>query len=313
MVEPWVEPDTAALLRRMATDFGGGPAEPTIEQRRENLERAAMLYGPDPVSVRDRQEQRIGGPAGDLIVHVYWPETRDTNLPVLLHIHGGGWALGGPTAYERVARNYCIAGSCVVIDVDYRRAPEHKHPAALEDCMAALEWAYSHAVALGGDPQRIVIAGDSAGGHLAALIAQRTDVPLAGQILVYPVCAARSNGDTASRHLLGDGRYFLAESDICRAEREYFPDLSENEAVANSPMLASASILESMPSTLIVTASLDPLVDEGARYAERLAATGIDIQYECVEGTIHGFILFAGHITLGQKQIRKIGRWIRDR
>jgi acetyl esterase len=227
-----------------------------------------------------------------------------------LHIHGGGWVIGDPDGYERVCRAYCDAGRCVVVDVHYRRAPENKYPAALEDCEAALSWAAANAADLGADPRRVVVTGDSAGGNLAAALCQRTTSPVALQVLVYPVISAQARADFPSRAELGDGRFFLRDADIRRAETEYLSDPREGEEPGASPILARQDVLARLPPTLIVTAGLDPLRDEAKAYADRLAAAGVAVDYVCVEGTIHAFVLFAGCIGKGAAVVADIGRRI---
>jgi acetyl esterase len=308
--EPWVDPDTAALLASMAVDFAEAPAAPSVEDRRLGLSLAARLYGPAPQPVGRVEEGVCRGPSGQVPLRIYWPLEESREVPLLVNIHGGGWALGGPEAYERIARAYCAAGNCIVVDVDYRRAPEHKHPAALQDCLSALSWVHDKASLLGADPSRIILTGDSAGGHLAALAALQTDIPLAGQILVYPVTTVHPAEPPASRKRLGDGRYFLREADIYRAEAEYFADPAQQESRSASPLLCDKADLAKLPPTLVITASLDPLLDEGAAYAKRLEDAGVDVEYVCATGTIHGFVLFAGQIAQGREVIRAIGRRI---
>ena len=311
--EPYVHPDTQALLARMGVDFAGAPADPTVAQRREGLEAAAVLYGPALAAV-DRIET-VSAPSrdGPVPVTVYHPHrTTGGAIPLVVHIHGGGWVLGGPEAYSRIARAYCAAGECVVVDVDYRRAPEHKHPAALQDCLAALEWAAANAAELGADPGRIVVTGDSAGGHLAAAVCQLTEASVKLQIRVYPVTSASARWGFPSRQILGDGRYFLREFDILRAEIEYFAPGDDREQAPASPVLATAEVLARQPPTVVFTASLDPLVDEGRAYVEAIRRAGGQAREVVNEGMIHGFVLFAGQITRGQEVIAEIGRLIKE-
>jgi len=306
--ERYVDPDTAAFL----AGFGGGPAagEPTLDERRAGLAAAVAAFGPPPVEVGSVEARAIPGPNGPVPLRVYRPLDAVSGAALVLHIHGGGWAIGDVESYAPVARAYCAAGGCVVVDVDYRRAPEHRHPVALEDCRAALAWAAEHAAKLGADPRRIVVAGDSAGGHLAAALCQTTDIALAGQVLVYPVTSASAHADFASRRELGDGRWFLREFDILRAETEYFAPGEDRERAPASPLLAESAVLSRQPPALVITAALDPLADEGRAYARRLAEAGVPCEHVCVEGTIHGFVLFAGAIEAGREAIARIGAWI---
>src|SRR6185295_19471726 len=153
------------------------------------------------------------------------------------------------------------AAGCIVVDVHYRRAPEHKYPAALVDCEAALDWTATNAAALGGDGARICVTGDSAGGNLAAALCQRATAPLALQVLVYPVMTARADAVFASRAALGDGRYFLREFDIKNAEREYLNEPGDGDERGASPLTAPGEVLCKLPPTLIITAEFDPLRD----------------------------------------------------
>jgi len=308
------EPDaeTSALLAAMAVDFADVPVEPTVQDRRAMLRRMALAYGPAPALIARVEDREIPGPGGPIPLRIYWPdEPAGSPPPLVLHIHGGGWAIGDPEGYERVCRAYCAAGGCVVVDVHYRRAPEHKYPAALEDCEAALTWAAKEAGSLGADPTRVVVTGDSAGGNLAAALCQRARIPLALQVLVYPVISASAHADFPSRPALGDGRFFLRDADIRNAEAEYLPDPTAGEEPGASPILSADPVIASLPPTLIVTAGLDPLRDEGSAYAERLAAAGVPVEHVCVEGTIHAFVLFAGRISKGAAVIAEIGRRIR--
>jgi acetyl esterase len=303
--------ETADLLRSMAVDLASFPPAPTLEDRRAVLRQMAEAYGPAPARVERLENRVIDGPRGPIPLRIYWPRDTVGRPPLLVHVHGGGWVIGDPDGYERVCRAYCDAGRCVVVDVHYRRAPENKYPAALEDCDAALAWAVAHAAELGADPARIAVTGDSAGGNLAAAMCQRSAAPLALQVLVYPVMSASARADFPSRSALGDGRFFLREVDIRHAEVEYLADPGQGEETGASPLLASDAVLARLPPTLIVTAALDPLRDEGRAYADRLAAAGVAVDHVCVEGAIHAFVLFAGRSSKGAAVISDIGRRIR--
>lgn len=301
--------ETAALLSSMAVDFADFPPAPTLEDRRDVLRRMAWAYGPAPARVERLENRAIEGPRGPIPLRIYWPKDPGRRPPpLLLHIHGGGWVIGDPDGYERVCRAYCDAARCVVVDVHYRRAPEHRYPAALEDCDAALAWAAAHAAELGADPARIVVTGDSAGGNLAAAVCQRAAAPLALQVLVYPVISASTRARYPSRSALGDGRFFLREYDIRHAEEEYLAHPSQGEEPGASPILAADAVLARLPPTWIVTAALDPLRDEGRAYAERLAAAGVEVEHLCVEDAIHAFVLFAGRSSKGAAVISELGR-----
>lgn len=306
-----LDDDAAALLARMGADFADAPADPTVAERRLALLTMARAYGPEAAPVSSTHDRVIQAPGRPIRLRIYKPVANGRRPPVILHIHGGGWVLGDPDAYERVCRAYCAAAGAVVVDVDYRRAPEDKYPAALKDCEAALDWIHAHARDLGVDPARIVVTGDSAGGNLAAALCQRTRVPVALQVLVYPVMSASPTAAFGSRAELGDGSFFLREFDIRRAETEYLARPEDGDQVGASPLLASPGVLAGVAPALIITAGLDPLVDEGAAYAELLRQAGVPVDYACYDGTIHGFVLFAGALAKGRAAIDRIGAAVR--
>lgn len=303
--------ETAAFLREFAALAAQAPPDPTIHERRAALDWMADAFGPPKARVARVRERTIPGPGGPVPLRIYWPAGAGAQPPVMLHIHGGGWALGGPKAYERVCRALCEAGGCIVVDVDYRRAPEYRFPAALEDCETALAWTAAHAAELGGDPGRLVVCGDSAGGALAGVVCQRAKHPVALQVLVYPVMTSQAAADFPSRRRLGDGRFFLREFDIRRAEREYLSAPAQGDDPAVSPLAADDQVLRRQPTTLFVVAGLDPLKDEAAAYAGRLRSNGVPVEYVEFEGAIHAFVLFAGRFAKGRQALELIGQRVR--
>lgn len=304
-----LDAEATALMVRMGADLADAPPDPTVEQRRELMTWMCHAYGPPIARTKAVQDRWISTPSGPLRLRIYWPRRLSLRRPgIVLNIHGGGWVLGGPESYERICRAYCAQGDVIVVDVDYRRAPENRFPAAIEDCEAALDWVAANARTLGGDPDRLAVTGDSAGGNLAAVLCQRTTVRLRRMILLYPVMTASAHADFASRRELGDGRYFLREFDIRRAETEYLKDPSEGENPHASPLLAGDATLRRLPPTLVITAEFDPLRDEGSGYAARLSALGVETEYVCLPGTIHGCVLFAGVLERGREGLARITR-----
>lgn len=309
----WNDPDapTRVFLARLEHDLARLPLSPGVEARRAFLQVMADKYGPAPSSVARVEDVFAKGRAGQVPVRLYFPHGAQSTypLPLMVHLHGGGWALGDAKTYERVCRAYCAAGRCIVADVQYRRAPENKFPAAIEDCETALSWLAGHTAAMGADTGRIVVVGDSAGGALAAVLCRRTRVPVALQILLYPMTTVSTNADYPSRRRFGGGKYFLTQSDIDRAREEYCSQAVEVDSPDVSPLLARD--VSHVPPALIVTAGLDPLRDEGAAYARHLKAAGVRVEYICVPRTIHAFVLFAGAIPKGMRTIARIGHTIR--
>lgn len=302
--------ESAAVVDDILAAAASGPAHPTIGERRAALDYMAEHYGPAEAAVASVQDHVVEGPGGALTVRVYHPLVQRPGAHVIVQFHGGGWALGGPDTYARQSRAICAAAETVLIDVDYRLAPEHPYPAALEDCAAAVQWTLDYARTLGLNGKQVVIAGDSAGGYLAALYCQLFPEHVAGQILIYPVLTVGRDHDLASRTLLGSGEYFLTFDAITNAEAEFFTDQTE-AAARPSPLLTPPETLQMLPPTLLILAGLDPLVDEGIAYGKALSRAGVDVTTLVESGTIHAFILFAGAISAGQRYYEEIGLFVR--
>jgi acetyl esterase len=218
---------------------------------------------------------------------LYRPEGSG-ELPVLVYFFGGGWVLGKLEASEPVCRRLAVATPCAVLAVDYRQAPEHRFPAAVDDCYAATAWAAEHGAELELDAGRLAVGGVSAGGNLAAavtLVARRRGGPrLCFQLLVYP--PLRHGGDTASMRTVGDPLFFdRADMDWCWS---HYLEREEDGANPLASPLRAAD-LGGLPPALVITAELDPLRDEGELYAGRLAEAGVPTELVRFDGMMHGF------------------------
>lgn len=299
--------DVRAFLGGLGAVLSDLPASPSVAERRLALERLASQFG--PASPRAQIEDRvIEHRKGRTPVRIYRPAIETKSPGILVNIHGGGWALGGFEAYERVCHAYCQASGAIVVDVAYRLAPEHKFPAAFDDCVAAIEWAHKHASELGADPSRLVVTGDSAGGNLAACATRAVRVPVALQILVYPVVHVGRGLRLQSREEFGAGDRFLTLQDILRAEQEYLssPHVAKDPRV--NPLRGD---LRRAPPTLLIAAQFDPLRDEALLLHRKLVDAGVKSRYWEAPGMIHGFVLFAGAIAAGADMIRLIGDQVR--
>jgi acetyl esterase len=271
---------------------------PPVEGRAEFEKRAAA----DPrlceevASVSDRT---IPGPAGKIPVRIYTPQGTGP-FPVVLFFHGGGWVLGSINTHDEVPRSICHRSGSVVVSVDYRLAPEHKFPAALDDCYAALVWASEHAAEIDGDGKRIALAGDSAGGNLVAAVSQKArdqkGPKIALQILIYPVI--NHNLDTASYHQMSRG-YGLTRSAMQRFWIDYLAKPADGASPYVSPIRAEC--LAGLPPALILSAHWDVLRDEGEAYAAALAQAGVPVECTRYLTMNHGFIRQAASFEEGRK------------
>lgn len=226
----------------------------------------------------------------------YWPEAcaaRDVAQPTLVFAHGGGWCLGSAEVYDNPCRALAQATGCVVLSVDYRLAPEHRYPVPLHDVYDALCWAFENAQALGLDPKRLGVAGDSAGGNLAAaacLLARDLAGPaIAHQLLIYPALSHQM--DSASYQAYGDG-YYLTRELMRFCFDTYLSEEAEGALPYVSPLLAPS--LAGLPSTTILTAEFDPLRSEAEDYAARLNAAGVKATLRQLDGMVHGCIHMLG-------------------
>ena len=258
---------------------------------RRVFESLVPLSGP-PVPV-DVTEMSIPGPAGPIRVRRYRPAgSAEEPAPALVYFHGGGWVLGSLDSYDPVARILCRDAGVEVFSVDYRLAPEHPAPASFDDSLAAFRWIAAHAGELGIPGDRIAVGGDSAGGALAASVAQSTrtdDVVPAMQLLIYPVTDVR--GPTRSRTLFAEG-FVLGGHDMDWFGDQYLAGAVGAEDPRVSP--ARAADLAGLPPALVVTAGFDPLRDEGNAYAAALADAGVAVDLREMAGMTHGFLNFDG-------------------
>lgn len=277
------------------------------EARRQFKLRSEKADIPPP-AVGACKELLIPGPGGALAVRLYWPPGSEAvPLPVLVFFHGGGFVLGDLDSHDSLCRSLCLGAHCLVVSVDYRLAPEHRYPAAVEDAIAAVSWVMSNIKCHGGDPERVAVAGDSAGATLAAVVAQQRDTfRLICQVLIYP-CLDQGGEELAKRYPSRE-RYrevFPVTSDTIRwFSHHYFGH--EDTLLDSLAAPIQNRDLSGLPPALILTAGLDPLVDEARCYAEQLQQAGIPVQYRCYEGTIHGFLSMGGVIPAAHVALREI-------
>lgn len=288
-----VDAQTQAILDLIASMGQSGLVAGSPQQAREGFETFATA-GADPATLPDVAEvsdREVPGPAGPLRARIYRPRTSRSAVPTVAFFHGGGFVVGSINTHDGQARLICRDTEAVVVSFEYRLAPETKFPGAVEDCLAATRWVVEHAAELGGDPAKIAIAGDSAGGNLAAVVAQLLrdeGTQLAAQLLLYPATDFSDADNYPSREENGSG-YLLTAADMLWFSEQYLPAGLAATDLKDSRLSPLHGKLADLPPAVVATAEFDPLRDEGNAYAKALADAGVTVRHHCFPGMIHGF------------------------
>jgi len=303
-----LHPEAAAFLEQIASQ----KAHPIDSLPVDVIRRAALLGSSPPVDhpglekIENRAIVRPDGTA--LPLRIYVPPGA-APLGVCLYFHGGGWVLNNLDTHDELVRNLTIASGCVFVSVDYRLAPEHRYPAAIEDAYMSLCWVSDHAAEIGVDASRIAVAGDSAGGNLAAVVClmsrDRGGPRIAFQALAYPVTDC--NFERASYRKNAEG-YFLTRREMIWFWSQYVLSSEQMSEPYASPLLAS---LENLPPAVVLIAEFDPLYDEGNDYAHALRNAGVEVTLLRYEGMIHAFARRVQQFEMARKAIQDIGQRIR--
>jgi acetyl esterase/lipase len=302
-----LDPQAKRLIDMLGAAGQGGDA--TLEQRRRGFAALMRWSGPPPAAAKV-VDRAMPGPGGPIALRLYRPAAAADILPGLVFFHGGGLVAGGLDTHDAMCGTLAVEGGCAVIAVDYRRAPEHRFPAAIEDCAAATRWAAENAAALGLDVDRLGVAGDSAGGGLAAAVCQIArggDPRLVLQLLLYPVLDPA--GETASRRAFASG-YFLDGATIRRDLADYCPPGTNLADPRLAPLRAAD--FSGLPPAIVHTAGYDPMRDEGEAYADLLAAAGVPVVRHQHAGMIHHFLGLGGVIAYARAAWRAIGADVRE-
>jgi acetyl esterase len=223
--------------------------------------------------------------AGTIPCRLYRPSAK-TDLGLLVFFHGGGWVIGDLNSHDGVCRSIANKSGHAVLSVDYRLAPEHKFPAAFDDCASAAKWAFDNAATLGIDNTRMAVGGDSAGGNLAAAVALAEVVPLKFQMLIYPAVDMSMESPSISENANAP---ILTKAVMAWFVAHYMSSDADRVNINASPMLASDDLLKRMPPAIVITAQYDPLRDEGEAYGRRLVENGVSTTITRYNGAFHGF------------------------
>ncbi len=306
-----LDPGVKALLDQLAANPAPKLWElPPADGRALYMAMAQMLE-PQGIPIGKVDNMKAAGPAGEIPVRVYTPMGGGTMLPALVYYHGGGFVIGNLDTHDALCRQLANEAGCRVIAVDYRLAPEHKFPAAADDAFAALQWVEANAAELGVDANRLAVAGDSAGGNLAAvvcLMAKQKGAPkVSFQLLIYPTTQARA--DTDSIKAFAEG-YFLEKKAMDWFYDQYVPAGQDINDPRLSPL--AASDLSGLPRAYVVTAGFDPLKDEGKAYADKLNRAGVAAVYVNYDGMVHGFFNMSGVLETARKAIADAAKALRE-
>jgi acetyl esterase len=293
-----LHPAAKLILEQM--EAARAPAMSTLTPAEARRSTDISMLAGIPEEVASIEERLIPGPAGEIPIRIYTPEGQGP-FPVLIYYHGGGWVIGSLDVVDVPCRQLANRTGCVVISVDYRLAPEHPFPAPAEDAYAAVVWAAENGESLCMDSSKIIVAGDSAGGNLAAVVClmakDRGGPKISYQILFYPV--TDHSYETKSYQDNAEG-YFLTKDSMMWFWNHYLQEKSGEHPYA-SPLRVKD--VNSLPPALVVTAEYDPLRDEGEAYAKRLFDAGIPVTLKRYEGLIHGFVWMSGVLPQGLEAI----------
>src|SRR5680860_136881 len=302
-----LDPQAQVIIDLINASGFGDVTAMTPDGVREQMR--AMTASDESASVDRVEDLTIPGPAGDIPARL---DARDADapLPMLVWYHGGGWVIGDLETHDGICRDLANTIGCVVVSVEYRLAPEHQFPAAVDDGFAALRWVADHAGELGGDPARLAVGGDSAGGHLAAvtaIAARDADVQLVFQLLVYPAVEYEFERPSMIENAEG---YMLTRDAMQWFYGHYLNDPSEGDDWRVTPTRAES--LAGLPPAFVVTAEFDPLRDQGVAYADALAMAGNTVTATTYDGMFHGFFSMGAMVDRAKVAVDDAAVLVRD-
>lgn len=305
-----LHPQFDALLKQIAAAGAKSFHEMEVDDSRKAYRAFQTALPASRQALAAVEDREIPGPAGAIRVRIYRP-SGTAPLPVLVYLHGGGWVVGDLDTHDKVCRELCAGVGALTVSVDYRLAPEHKFPAAVDDSLAATEWVCRHAAELGGDPARVAIGGDSAGATLSTVVARRlrdAGAPgLAAQLLVYP--AARLDATVTQSMIDNATGYRLQRADMEWFRSHYLRSDADGLHADASPLRAAD--LADLPPALVQTCEFDPLRDEGEEYGRALRVAGVATTVSRYDGAIHGALNFCTSLEPGRQMMDEACGWLR--
>ena len=304
-----VDPQVQALLDQFAQFPWPSENNLSSEQIRQAYLKLRSLAG-SPEDIDKVEEIKLPGATGSIPVRIYTPKVGKT-LPILVYFHGGRYISGDLDTHDAPLRALANRSECIIVSVGYRLAPEYKFPGAVDDSYSVTKWIADHASDIGGDPTRIAVSGDSAGGGIAAavtLIAREKNSPaLAYQILIYPMLDATISSKSYKSFATG---YLMTAEMLISGYTKYLPENVDPKNPYISPLWSKD--LKNLPPAYVLTAEFDPLRDEGEAYAKRLKEAGVPVILKRYEGMIHGFFQFGGVLDVGRKSIDETASALRE-
>jgi acetyl esterase len=305
-----VNPQVQALLEQLAANPAPQLWEMPLQEGRELYRMIARMTDPTDVSIGKIENTWFTGPEGEVGVRIYTPVAAGSaSLPGLVYFHGGGFVIGDLDTHDGLCRQLANASGCRVVSVNYRLAPEHPFPAAVEDACAAVKWLDQYANDFGVDANRIAVGGDSAGGNLAAVVAQiarKSGPRIAYQLLIYPTTQAKADTESARKN--GEG-YFLERRSMDWFYDQYAGNADPADARL-SPLLAGD--LSGLPPAYVVVAGFDPLYDEGVAYAKKMREAGAEVELVNYPDMIHGFFNMTAIVDTAREAVQAAGRALKE-
>jgi acetyl esterase len=305
-----LDPILKGLLDQMAANPMPKIWEIPPPAGREMYKGMAAMLDPQDVPIGKVEDRKIPGPGGDVPVRIYTPMGAGAAaLPAVVFFHGGGFVIGDLQTHDALCRQIANGAKARVIAVDYRLAPEHKFPAAADDCFAALKWVAAQASAIGVDANRIAVCGDSAGGNLSAVVCQMAKAAggphIVYQVLMYPTTIAHAKTGSMKDFERG---YFLEREAMDWFFDAYVPKGHDMKDPKLAPFWGD---VKGLPPAYVITAGFDPLKDEGKQYADKMSAAGVHVTYKDYPALVHGFFNMSAVVPQAKEAIAEVAAKLR--